>query len=527
LLRWLSAAAILLAAAASAQSHTEAYQKTVLSIQSLIQANRLDDARAALAAARQQYPRDGGLDNLSGVIEIERGNTAAARQAFAAAIRHDPNLVSAYMNLSRIDMRTAKDDSAARSEALELSEKVLRFEPANDEAKYQMATILAWQKNYTRSRDYLAGLSGDARIQIGAQDLACSDEAWLGAKDLATKAAAALASSPDLTEQDADACLPALLSARRADLIEEIFKAVASLHPLSFAGLRTYGLALEAEGRLADARIQLEQAYSADPSSVSVLEDLARVAHAEKDNLGALGYLAHARDLEPANPGLAYQFGTICVEMGLYEESRKAFDEAVKLAPDHAEYNLSLGQVISYSDDPSQALPYLTKYHAQRPRDAAGKLALGETYYRAKDYDTAATWLEQATGDAQSAPDAYFYLGRIERQQGHTDRAIDDLKHSLAVRSDQPDVLAELGQIFVTNRDFAPAATYLNRALALDSNNYAANFGLLELYARTGDPRRDQQSARFDEIKNKREQQEREMMRVLEIRKDDGPSSSQ
>jgi len=527
LLYSLAIAPLLISATAPAQDHSAAYRRTVLSIQALIEANKLNDARTALAAAQRQYPNDGGLDNLLGVIEIEQGDTTGARRSFAAAIRHDPALAGAYMNLSRIDMRTAEKDSAARSEALALSEKGLHLEPANDEARYQIATILTWGKSYQRSLDYLARLSPDARVQIGAEDLTCSDEASLGAKDATTKAAAALASNPDLTEQDADTCLPALLSAHRADLIEAIFSAAGSRHPLSSTGLRTLGLALEAERRLADARMQLEQAYSADPSSVSILEDLARVARAAKDDLGALGYLAHARDLQPKDPSLPYQFGAICLQLGLYGESRKAFEEAIKLAPDDPTYNLGLGLVISYSNDPSQALPYLTEYHSLRPQDPAGKLAMGEMYYRAKDYDNAATWLKEVISDAQSAPEAYFYLGRIERQEGYTDQAVDDLKHSLAASPDQPDVLAELGQIYVVTRDFTQAATYLNRALALDHDNYAANFGLLELYARTGDPRRDQQSSRFDEIKNKRDQLDRDMMRVIEIRKDGESSKTQ
>jgi hypothetical protein len=50
-----------------------------------------------------------------------------------------------------------------------------------------------------------------------------------------------------------------------------------------------------------------------------------------------------------------------------------------------------------------------------------------------------------------------------------------------------------------------------------------ANFGLLQLYARTGDPRREQQSHRFEEIKNLKEEHDRQMMRNLEIRRDDMP----
>ena len=492
----------------------------MLAIQQQIGANNLDEAQQLIENASRQYPNDGGLENLLGVVEIERGHTSEARKDFSAAIRHDPRLASAYMNLSRMDMPTAATDAAARAEALALSEKAAQREPTNDDANYQIATILSWEKSYPRSLIYLKKLSADARKQVGAADIFCVVEVAMGGREAASQAADALASNPDLTEQDADACLPALRAARRADLIDAIFAAAGARHPLSAGGLRTLGLAEEAEGKLTEARSTLESAYAAESAAEIVLEDLARVAQEVKDYQGALGYLAHARDLKPDDASLPYEFGAICLRIGLYGESRKALEEAVKLEPENPEYNLGLGTVVSFSEDPSQALPYLNKFHALRPHDVAGILALGAAYFRAKDYDTAVTWLKQAVADPKSARDAYFYLGRIAREEGHSDEAMDDLKQSLTARPDQADVLAEMGQIYVTERNYAQAAVYLNRAVELDKDNYAANFGLLELYARTGDPRRAQQSNRFDEIRNKREQWDRDMMRVLEIRKD-------
>jgi tetratricopeptide (TPR) repeat protein len=364
----------------------------------------------------------------------------------------------------------------------------------------------------------LKKLSTNAQGLIGAQALLCADLAMIGSRDEATKASASLAANPDLTEQDADTCVVALRKAHRADLIVAILVAADARHPLSAPGLRTLGLAQEAEGKLPEARATLERAYAEDVTKEIVLEDLARVAKTAGDEKGALGYLAHAREMRPDNPELHYEFGAICLHMGLFGESRKALAEAVKLAPENPQYNLGLGTVISYSEDPSQALPYLNKYHALRPQDPEGLIALGATYFRAKDYENASTWLRKVTSDARNSPDAYFYLGRIAREEGNADEAVDDLNKSLAARPDQPDVLAELGQLSVTKRDFTQAADYLNRAIKLEPENYSANFGLLELYARTGDRRREQQSKRFEEIKNRKEQWNRDVMRVLEIR---------
>lgn len=495
-----------------------AYQRTILAIQQQIEANNLDESRALITEATRKYPHDGGLENLLGVVEIQQGHTAEASNDFSAAILHSPRLVGAYLNLSRIKMQTAASDQQARAEALRLSMKVLELDPANDEANYQAATILFWNKKYQISLDRLKKLNVHSAAQVGAQALICADHAALSEHEATTEATEALISNPDLTEQDADTCLPQLREARRADLIEPLFAAVANHHALSPAGLRILGLAQEAEGKLQPARATLESAFAADSKSVALLEDLARVAKTEGDNEGALGYLAHARDLAPDNPALPYEFGAVCVRMRLLAEARKAIAEALRMAPDNPDYNLEMGIVVSFSEDPSQALPYLKRFHDLRPQDAEGALALGEANFRAKDLDTALVWLNQAVASPATAPEAHLYLGRIARQQGRKEEATAHLKQLLALQPNQPEALAELGQISLQARDYPQAEADFNAALRIDADNYIANFGLLQLYARTDDPRRDQQSRRFDEVKSKKDERDLQMMRVIELR---------
>jgi tetratricopeptide (TPR) repeat protein len=503
---------------APGQKPGSAYVETVLSIQHQIEAHDLVGARASIAEAMKKYPDNGGIENLLGIVEIQQGDVTGARQALSAAVRDDPRLVSAFLNLARIDMQAGFSDAAVQNEAMRLDERVLELDPRNDEANYQIATILTWQKSYRRSLDHLQKLSGHARARIEAEDLLCTDYAALGDREGTDAAANSLIANPDLSEEDANSCLPALRAAHRADLIDKIFTAANEKHTLSAAGQRILGLAQEAEGKLTQARATLEGAFAAGDHSVAVFVDLTRVAKAEKDYKGALGYLAHARELDPKDASLPYEFGVLCLQLDLYGESRKAIAEAVKLAPNNPDYNFAMGTLVSFSDDPSQALPYLAKYHAYRPQDPEGLLALGAANFRAKDYETSVKWLKQAVKYPRTAPDAHFYLGQIDRQELHLDEATAELKQSLALRPEQPEVLAELGQVCIETHDYAVAQTYFGRALHLDPDNYGANFGLLQLYARTGDPRRDAQSKRFDEIKNEEFQQDRQMMRVLEIR---------
>ena len=503
----------------AAQPHSDpsAYKRTILAIQEKIESGDLQQARALMTHAAITYPRDGGIENLLGVIEIEEGHTDAAVRAFSNAIRHSPGVAGAYLNLSRIKMTAAADDMTARAEALRLSLKAIELEPANDEAHYQAATILSWNKQYPSSLLHLQKLSPESRSKIGAEALLCSDYAAIGDREKASEAVRSMENNGDLTEQDAHTCLPNLRIARRADLIEELFSAAAAHHALSPDGLRILGLAQEAQGKLKLARSTLESAFATETNSVDILEDLARVAKADGDNQGALGYVAHARALQPENASLVFEFAVICVRMGLFAEARKALTEALNLAPNNPDFNLGMGIVVSFSADPSQAIPYLARYHDLRPKDPRGVLELGVATYRAKDYDKAAQWLRLAVSNQQTAADAHFYLGRIARQEERLETATAELKQVLAQQPGQPDALAELGQICIQRREFDQASSYLEQALRKDPDNYAANFGLLQLYARTADSRRDQQSRRFDQIKEMKQEQEKEMMRVIEI----------
>jgi Flp pilus assembly protein TadD len=177
-----------------------------------------------------------------------------------------------------------------------------------------------------------------------------------------------------------------------------------------------------------------------------------------------------------------------------------------------------MGTVSSFAQDATQGLPYLQKYHALRPSDPTALLAIGTTYFRAKNFDSATMWLKQAVTHETTAADAHYYLGRIARVEGHLEDARHELERANALAPNRPDVLGELGQVFVATHEYREAQTYLDRALARDPENYGANFGLLQLYARTADPRREEQSKRFDGIKSKDEEHYQEMMRIINVR---------
>src|SRR5207247_1224647 len=65
----------------------------------------------------------------------------------------------------------------------------------------------------------------------------------------------------------------------------------------------------DVRGQLARARDTLERAASEGAPAVDTLSELARIAYQQQDREGALGYLAHARDLDPKRAGIHFFFG--------------------------------------------------------------------------------------------------------------------------------------------------------------------------------------------------------------------------
>jgi len=445
------------------------------------------------------------------------GPDASGQSNHLASALHDKaQRVAALQKDSAQMMQDAATDASIRSNALRLTQQLLLLDPRNDAVIFQLATLLAWNHQPADATKAIARLSAAAHQQIQVFVLACSTQAQLGNAALTTHAANALAAHPELTEQDASACLPALRAAHRADLIVHLYEAAARHQALSAQSKILLALAYEASGNPALARQILDASFSeSSTQDPQLLVHLTRIAIAQGELQSALGYLAHARDLLPRDASLPYEFGILCTRLGLIGEARKAFHDAVAIDPENADFNYALGSVISLSQDSSQAIPYLEKFHSLMPQDPNGVLALGIANFRAKDYSTAEAWLTKASASAATASDACFYLGRIARQSGRMDEAIAQLNRALEAEANRAEILAELGQIYLQNRDNAQAVSYLDRALRIDPDNYAANFGLIQLYARTSDPRREAQAKHFAAIKDKKEEQDRLMRRVL------------
>lgn len=119
------------------------------------------------------------------------------------------------------------------------------------------------------------------------------------------------------------------------------------------------------------------------------------------------------------------------------------------------------------------------------PANSMAMLQLGKSYYKSRDYESAANWLARIPNGDANANEAQFYLGLATFYAGHMEKA-DSAFHALAARLPLTEVLNNLG-VIAARRGQKNAREYFEKSVQTDPNDPDYRFNLaVELY-REGD----------------------------------------
>src|SRR5579872_207938 len=487
-------------------------------IQRLIESGDLRSARTDVDEALKVLPGDPRLYNFLGVIDAQEKNFANAEANFRRAIQSAPRFTGAYLNLGRLYQEHSNEDEALEK-ALEIYSKLLQVDPENIEANYQSAFLLNLLRKFARSLQQLDRLPAEARNRAPALALRCANNAALGKAAQAEALGRELQAAGDLTEADVLPIVPTLTKYHKADLAIALLETVVQRNLASPTALSRLATLYDERGRFKDARRTLDKMLEGDaPPSAELLNRLAKAAYQSGDLEGALGYLAHARDLEPANAAIHFLFGLVCIELKLPPEAKKSLVEAVRLDPDNPYYHYALGAVLLQEKNPDEAIPHFLKYRNAHGDDARGNFALGVAYFDAYQLDAARKELESVVNRPETRAGANLYLGRLAIREDNLAEAESRLCNAVQTNPGSPEPYAELALVQVRRAEFALAGSNLAIALKIAPGHYRANLNLLMLYQKTHDPRAEQQARVVADLQRAGEERERLLLRSLDIR---------
>jgi tetratricopeptide (TPR) repeat protein len=501
---------------AQAPAAGEAPAATLQAIAGLLQRGDLAGAQAAADRALRAHAGDPALHNLAGVIHAQQGSFTEAEAHFQRAIALESQFAAAYENLGRLYQVHSAVDTAARQRALETYAGLLALVPGHRDALFQSALLLALEGRFADSMRMLEQLPPDLRERPQVQAVTVTALAGSGEPQRALSAATELAGHAGLTAEDVLAVAPAF------DHLRDTIPAVRLLEALDRRGLGTPGV-LHRLGSLYiridrpdDALAVLERAADGR-ASVPLLTDLARAASKAGQHERALGYLGHARALEPDNPHVHFLFAIVCVQLDLVAEAHESLSKAVALAPDNPAVNYAMGAVSMHRRDQSEAVPYFEKYVELVPDDPRGRFALGAARFHANDLEGARRELQQVADRPETTAGANYYLARAARQSNDLAEARRAIAAALRANPKYADAWAELGLQQTRAGEFEQAEQSLRTALAIAPENYQATVHLTALYTRTRDPRLEEQQGALAALQQKREQHAQELLRMVEV----------
>lgn len=487
-------------------------------IQEAIQRDDLPAARREIEETLRAFPGDARVYNFLGVVDAKSGDFTGAEAGFLRAVAIAPRFVGAYRNLGRLYQQRAAESPAALEKAFDVYGRLLEVSPADTEAIYQAASVLFRLKRFSESLQFLDRLPSASQDRAAALSLRCGNLSALDRRAQAQTCGDKLALAADLAEPDVLPLVPFLTEHREEALAVRLLEALRKRNSASPSSLSELAALYEKAGRLADARAALSQALPASgPPPVALLNRLAKLAYRSGDLTGALGYLAHVRDLEPGNASTHFLFGLICIELKLPPEAAESFRSALRLDPKNPYYHYALGSVLLQQNNPDEAISHFQQFQTGRPDDPRGRFALGVAFFDAHRAEDARREFRSCVGRPETKGGALLYLGRLALQEENLPEAESFLQQSAAVNASSAGAAVELALVQIRRAEYDLAAKTLARVLQDAPDNYRANLHLLLLYRRTRDSRAEEQARRVAELQKAGEEREKLLLRSLDI----------
>ena len=453
-----------------------------------LEASERAAARRELTEALRLYPSSPAVHNFLGVVEAGEGRYAEAEKRFREAVRLAPDYTDAYLNLGRLYQENGAKDPKAATKALAAYQSILKYDPSHAEARFQSAALLQALGEFARSLEELRRLSPADQERPAALAVRLADHAGKGERADADATAEKLLARGGFDELDVRPTLPVLLAHGREDLAVRLLEDLRRQGRASSDDLQRLGLLREKAGEFVEARVRLEEAAQGRPEDVPLLLDLARVAYKAGDRQGALGYLGHARALEPGNARVHFLFGLACVELDLGAEAYNSLMEAVRLDPENAAVNYAMGAVALHRKDPREAIPYFRKYAELEPDGAPRAVRGRRRRLRGQGLrDRAPAARARRRNGPRPPPRPTTSWPGWPARRTSSRRRLRYALRSVEANPSYADPWSELGLLYLRLGQPEKAAEALERCLKIDPEHYLGNLHLAD--ALRADPR--------------------------------------
>ena len=421
--------------------------------------------------------------SMLGTIRLQQGNYDESADFLNKALALNPSLAGA---------RTTLGDAYVLQDKPELAEKcfraVLKLDPHNFDARFDLVKLEASQRNFQQSLDVARPIMSElVKSDESILVLASIYGALVKKEELKGLVAAwqrLSAPSGELALEFGDVLLGSGMEAEAKGIFEVEETRIAA-HPSPSLALKL-GNSYLSLGDLARAEKNSELALSLAPDCTACYESLAQIAERQQNSEKALSYLVAAKQREPENPEILFEFGKVCLERNLVDDALPALEKAVALKPDQDSYVYVLGSANVARGNLSKAASLFTQLLQKHPQDPILNYAVGAVYFLQGKFTEAEASLRQSLLTQPDQVAASYYLGLTYDAVGDDDRAVPVFRDLLKSHPQHAPSYVKLGGILLREHQYDEAQRDLEQAISLDPGSVEAHYQLGLLLRRLG-----------------------------------------
>ena len=253
---------------------------------------------------------------------------------------------------------------------------------------------------------------------------------------------------------------------------------------------RTDAIALEQQGRTAEAEAAWKSLAAADPKNPEPLAHIGVLESRQEHFDEAANYYSQALSLNPNIPGLRMNLGLAEFKAAKFPAAIKAFKAEMALHPGEeqaARLNILLGMSHYGMGDYLVAIPYLQRAAVRDPQSLPLRLTLAHSCLWTKQYACVDKTTREILTLAPDSAEADMLAGEALDDKGDDAGAIAQFRAAVAANPQEPNANFGLGYLLWKQHHFAEAAPAFQAELALDPSHAQARAFLGDCLVETGD----------------------------------------
>lgn len=414
-----------------------------------------------------------------GTIRLQEGKYKEGTVLLTEALRINPRLPGTLTTLGDAYVLQNKPLLARKS-----YEQALSIDPTNNNARFDLAKLEASLHNYQKSLSAARPMMGRLLKSEEGLLLLARDYGSLKEEEGMTRVAHAWQQLPAPSDESTLQFGQMLSNYGMESEAKGIFRSLESKNAdnPSSALAGNLGKSYLQLGDLDGAERNFELALKLNPACADCDVGIAAVAERKGITEKALAYLLKAKELDPDNPYILFEFGKVCLERNLVDDAIPALSKAALLKPDDNRITYVLGSAYVGRGNLPKAASLYGKLLEKHPQDPVLNYAIGTVYYLQGKYTAAEESLKRSLKENPNQVAAPYYLSLTYSHLGQNDKAVALLRGLIKSHPRYAPSYVKLGTILVAEHHYDEAQEKLKRAVELDPKSRQAHYQLYLLF---------------------------------------------